>query len=57
MSRQLVTMYDGSLMLMVNLSENEDEFSKRLQELHGIGPKTAEIIMRETVEFFAERAE
>lgn len=57
MSRQLITMYDGSLMLMVSFSENEDEFSKRLQELHGIGPKTAEIIMRETEEFFAERVE
>ena len=57
MSKQLIAMYDGSLMLMLSLSENEDEFSKRLQELHGIGPKTAEIIMRETVEFFAERVE
>lgn len=57
MSRQLIAMYDGSLMLMIASSENEDEFSKRLQELHGIGPKTAEIIMRETTEFFAERVE
>ena len=50
-------MYDGSLQLMLNLSENEEEFSKRLQELHGIGPKTAEIIMRETEEYFARRVE
>lgn len=57
MCKQLVTMYDGSLQLMLNLSENEEEFSKRLQELHGIGPKTAEIIMRETEEYFARRVE
>lgn len=57
MSNQLISMYDGSLMLMLSLSQNEDEFGKRLQELHGIGPKTAEIIMRETQEFFAERVE
>ncbi len=57
MSRQLVDMYDGSLVLMISLSENETEFSKRLQELYGIGPKTAEIIMRETDEHFASRIE
>ncbi len=57
MSTQLIAMYDGSLLLMINASESEKEFGKRLQELHGIGPKTAEIIMRETVEYFAERVE
>lgn len=57
MSQQLVTMYEGSLLLMIELSESEDEFSKRLQELTGIGPKTAEIIGRETNEFFARRIE
>lgn len=57
MCKQLVTMYDGSVQLMMNLSESEEEFSKRLQELHGIGPKTAEIIMRETEEYFARRVE
>lgn len=57
MSDQLITMYDGSLMLMVSLSENEEEFGKRLQELHGVGPKTAEIILRETTEIFARRVE
>lgn len=57
MSTQLIAMYDGSLLLMINASQNEEEFSKRLQELHGIGPKTAEIIMRETVEYFADRVE
>lgn len=55
--RQLVSMYDGSLILMIESSENEDEFSKRLQELYGVGPKTAEIFMRETEEIFARRVE
>lgn len=57
MADQLIRMYDGSLMLMLNSSETEKEFSKRLQELYGVGPKTAEIIMRETTEFFARRVE
>lgn len=56
-SEQLIAMYDGSLLLMIERSENETEFIKRLKELHGVGPKTAEIIMRETEEFFARRAE
>lgn len=57
MSQQLIAMYDGSLMVMIASSETEDEFGKRLQELHGVGPKTAEIIIRETAEFFARRSE
>ena len=55
--RQLVDLYEGSLSLMIEQSEHEDEFSKRLQELYGVGPKTAEIIMRETEEYFARRVE
>jgi endonuclease III len=54
---QLIRDYDGSLLLMCESSANEDEFSKRLQELHGVGPKTAEIFMRETQELFARRVE
>ena len=54
---QLTRDYEGSLMLMYENSLNEDEFSKRLQELYGAGPKTAEIFMRETEELFARRAE
>ena len=54
---QLINDYEGSLMLMYELSESEDEFSKRLQLLFGVGPKTAEIFMRETEELFARRAE
>lgn len=54
---QLIRDYEGSLMLMYENSLDEDEFSKRLQELYGVGPKTAEIFMRETEELFARRAE
>lgn len=54
---QLIRDYEGSLILMCESSENEDEFSKRLQKLYGVGPKTAEIFMRETEEFFARRIE
>lgn len=54
---QLIRDYEGSLILMFESSENEDEFSKRLQKLYGVGPKTAEIFMRETEEYFARRVE
>lgn len=55
--KQLIDFYDGSLLLMIEQSENEDELSKRLQKLYGVGPKTAEIFMRETEEYFARRIE
>jgi endonuclease III len=55
--QQLVNQYEGSLYLLLESSENEDEFSKRLQEFYGVGPKTAEIFMRETEEYFARRNE
>lgn len=54
---QLIRDYEGSLMLMYENSLDEEEFSKRLQELYGVGPKTAQIFMRETEELFARRAE
>lgn len=54
---QLVKDYDGSLQYMLSISQNDDEFSKQLQKLYGVGPKTAEIFMRETEEYFACRAE
>lgn len=54
---QLIREYEGSLIFMIESSENEDEFSKRLQSLHGVGPKVSEIIVRETEEFFARRIE
>ena len=55
--KQLVDYYEGSLYLMIDGSESEDELSKRLQKLYGVGPKTAEIFMRETEEYFARRIE
>ncbi len=54
---QLIRDYEGSLVLMAESSMDEDEFSKRLQTLYGVGPKTAEIFMRETEEIFARRVE
>ena len=54
---QLIHSYEGSLDLMLQSSENEDEFSKRLQTLYGVGPKIAEIFMRELEEYFARRIE
>ena len=55
--QQLIDWYDGSLQLMIENSENDDELTKRLQKLYGVGPKTAEIFMRETEEYFARRNE
>ncbi|MBC7459117.1 DNA methylase [Candidatus Saccharibacteria bacterium] len=55
--QQLVDQYEGSLVLMFDSSSDEEEFSKRLQLLHGIGPKTAEIFLRGTEELFARRVE
>lgn len=55
--QQLVSWYDGSLQLMIEASEDEEELSKRLQKFYGVGPKTAEIFMRETQEYFARRVE
>jgi endonuclease III len=54
---QLIRDYEGSLMLMFEYSESEEQFSKRLQKLYGVGPKVAEIFMRETEELFARRVE
>jgi endonuclease III len=54
---KLIRLYEGSLLLMLESSFDEDEFSKRLQQLHGVGPKVAEIVMRATEETFARRAE
>ena len=54
---KLISEYEGSLFFMLESSFDEDEFSKRLQKLYGVGPKIAEIFMRETEEIFARRAE
>ena len=53
----LIREYEGSLLFMLESSYDEDEFSKRLQKLHGVGPKVAEIFSRETEEHFARRVE
>lgn len=55
--KQLVRDYDGSLMLMFEYSEDDEQFSKRLQKFYGVGPKVAEIFMREMEELFARRVE
>lgn len=55
--QQLVDQYEGSLYFILESSEDEEELSKRLQKLYGVGPKTAEIFMRETEEHFARRSE
>lgn len=54
---RLIREYEGSLVWMLDSSANEQEFSKRLQKLYGVGPKVAEIFMRETEEYFARRVE
>jgi endonuclease III len=54
---QLIRDYEGSLLLMLDSALDEDEFSKRLQKLYGVGTKVAEIFMRETEEYFARRVE
>jgi endonuclease III len=53
----LIRGYEGSLYFMLESSFDQDEFSKRLQKLYGVGPKVAEIFMRETDELFARRVE
>lgn len=54
---QLIRGYDGSISYLLSIAQNEDELSKMLQKLYGVGPKTAEIFMRETEEYFARRVE
>lgn len=54
---RLIREYEGSLMFMLDSSLDEEEFSKRLQKLYGVGPKIAEIFTRETEEYFARRVE
>lgn len=54
---QLIRQYEGSLYLMIESSLDQDEFSKRIQKLYGVGPKVAEIFTRETEEIFARRVE
>ena len=54
---QLIREYEGSLLLMLESSLDEDEFAKQLKKLHGVGDKVAEIFTRETEEYFAQKVE
>jgi endonuclease III len=45
--RALITDYDGSVARLVRTSGTRAEVSQRLQRFKGVGPKTAEIFMRE----------
>lgn len=47
MSKELVRDYHGNLLNMYDDCRDEGEFVSRLQKLKGVGPKTAEIFMRE----------
>lgn len=47
MARALVREHHGNLLNMYDECGNEREFMKKLQSLKGVGPKTAEIFMRE----------
>lgn len=54
---RLIREYDGSLLFMLESSETEEEFAKRLKSLYGVGAKITEIFTHETEEFFARRVE
>jgi endonuclease III len=45
--RALISDYDGSVARLVRTSGTREEVSERLQRFKGVGPKTAEIFMRE----------
>jgi endonuclease III len=47
MSHVLIRNHHGNLMNMYECCSDEKEFTKQLQKLKGVGPKTAEIFMRE----------
>lgn len=54
---RLIREYEGSLVFMLDSSQTEEEFTKRLRSLYGVGAKIAEIFTRETEEAFARRVE
>lgn len=47
MANTLVREYHGNLLNMYEECKDDKEFAHRLQKLKGVGPKTAEIFMRE----------
>lgn len=51
--KQLERNYDGSITMLIENSYDQDEVQKRLQELYGVGPKTAEIFTNSLEEYFA----
>lgn len=56
-AQQLLDWYDGSLLLLIENSENQEECSKRLQKFYGVGPTTARLFLAGVEEFFARRDE
>lgn len=54
---RLIREYEGSLIFMLDSSQDDKEFAKRLQSLYGVGAKITEIFTRETQEYFARRIE
>lgn len=47
MARTLVRDYHGNLLNMYDSCTDEKDFMKKVLELKGVGPKTAEVFMRE----------
>ena len=45
--RALIADYHGSVALLVRTASTREEVSERLQRFKGVGPKTAEIFLRE----------
>ena len=45
--RGLIADYHGSIALLVRTASTQEEISERLQRFKGVGPKTAEIFLRE----------
>jgi endonuclease III len=45
--RSLTADYDGSVARLVRTAKTREEISQRLQRFKGVGPKTAEIFLRE----------
>jgi endonuclease III len=45
--RALIADYDGSVARLVRTASTREDISQRLQRIRGVGPKTAEIFLRE----------
>jgi endonuclease III len=46
----LIADYDGSVARLVHTASSREEVSQRLQSFKGVGPKTAEIFLREVAD-------